>query len=71
MVEKYIGCFKEYVLKRDKPQIRRMLSSYLDRVDVYKDRITVTFRIAVPDTQNQEVAICFEREADKDKLKTA
>lgn len=71
MVEKYIGCFKEYVLKREKPQIRRMLSSYLDRVDVYKDKITVTFRIAVPDTQNQEVAISFEREAGKDKLKTA
>gem|GEM_PF-3745556 len=71
MVEKYIGCFKDYVLKRDKRQIRRMLPSYLDRVDVYKDKITVTFRIAVPDTQNQEVAISFERGADKDQLRTA
>lgn len=71
MVEQYIGDFKDYVLKRDKPQIRRMLVSYLEKVDVYKDKITVTFKIAVPDTQNQEVAIRFEREADKDKLKTA
>ncbi len=71
MITQYIGSFKDYVLKRDKPQIKRMLSSYVQRVDVFKDRITVTFKIAVPDAMNAPVAISFEKEADKDSIRIA
>lgn len=71
MVTQYIGSFKDYVLKRDKPQIKRMLASYVKRVDVFKDKITVTFKIAVPDALGNPVAISFEKEADKDSIRIA
>lgn len=71
MVTQYIGSFKDYVLKRDKPQIKRMLANYVKRVDVFKDRITVTFKIAVPDALGNPVAISFEKEADKDSIRIA
>lgn len=71
MVMQYIGAFKDYVLKRDKPQIKRMLANYVKRVDVFKDRITVTFKIAVPDALGNPVAISFEKEADKDSIRIA
>ena len=65
MVTQYIGSFKDYVLKRDKPQIKRMLANYVKRVDVFKDKITVTFKIVVPDAMNNPVAISFEQPTDK------
>ena len=71
MVTQYIGSFKDYVLKRDKPQIKRMLANYVKRVDVFKDKITVTFKIAVPDALGNPVAISFEKEADKDSIRIA
>lgn len=71
MVTQYIGSFKDYVLKRDKPQIKRMLSSYVQRVDMFKERITVTSKIAVPDAMNAPVAVSLEKEADKNSLRIA
>lgn len=71
MVKSYIDKFKEHLLKRDKPQLKRMISSFVDRVDVYNDKVSVTFKIAVPDAQDNEVAISFEKEISKDELKIA
>ena len=71
MVTQYIGSFKDYVLKRDKPQIKRMLANYVKRVDVFEDKITVMFKIAVPDASGNPVAISFEREDDKDYIRIA
>ena len=71
MVMQYIGSFKDYVLKRDKPQIKRMLANYVKRVDVFEDKITVMFKIAVPDTSGNPVAICFEKKDDKESIRIA
>lgn len=46
MVRNYFSKFSDFIKQRDYPEIKRIINNYVDRVDVYKDKVTVTFKVA-------------------------
>ena len=73
MVRGYLGSFREFVLKRDIPQIKKFNDSYVERVDVYKEKVIVTFKVALSDglDQSQTLSYRFEKDTNRQTLKTA
>lgn len=47
MVRSYISQFKQFVQTRDVPQIKNFIDSYVQHVDVYKEYVKVTFKVAL------------------------
>lgn len=71
MVRNYLSSFKQFVLKRDKPQIKKFIDSYVERVDVYQDKVKVTFKVSLSNNQLENVEYSFEKDANRKELKTA
>ncbi|MEM1485549.1 recombinase family protein [Oscillospiraceae bacterium PP1C4] len=71
MVQQYLGSFKHFILKRDKPQIKKFIDSYVERVDVFKDKVKVTFKISLGVNQLKNVEYSFEKNTSRKELKSA
>lgn len=71
MVRNYLSSFKQFVLKRDKPQIKKFIDSYVERVDVYQNKVKVTFKVSLSNNQLENVEYSFEKDANRKELKTA
>lgn len=69
MVAKYLLSFKAFVLKRDKPQIKKFIDSFVERVDVYRESVKVTFKIILPTNQDKPLQYLFETNAKREQLK--
>lgn len=69
MVREYLGSVKEFILKRDKPQIKKFIDSYVERVDVYMDKVKVTLKVALGSEQSLEYA--FDQHSDRQAIKSA
>ncbi len=71
MVIEYLSSFKHFVLRRDKPQIKKFIDSYVERVDVFKDNVKVTFKVSLGIKQLKDVEYSFEKDASREELKSA
>lgn len=71
MVRNYLSSFKQFVLKRDKPQIKKFIDSYVERVDVYHEKVKVTFKVCLDHDQLKNVEYSFEKDASREELKSA
>jgi hypothetical protein len=41
--------FRDAIKRKDVPEIKKFVDSYIQKVVVYRDRVEVTFRVSVPD----------------------
>lgn len=69
MVGQYLSGFKEVLSKRDMPQIKRLIEAYVERVDVYHDEMTATFKIELPIRKEGNPTYHFERNIRRNGLK--
>jgi site-specific DNA recombinase len=52
MIIELINKSKECLTSRNIPECRKILSSYIDKVVAYRDKVKIFFKIHVPDNEN-------------------
>lgn len=71
VVRQYLSSFKTYILKRDMPQIKKFIDSYVERVDVYRDKVKVKFKVLLSVDEQNTVEYAFENAASRKEVRTA
>ena len=71
MVRQYLSTFKSFVLKRDKPQIKKFIDSYVERVDVYRDKVIVKLRVSLSLDEQNTVTYAVEDGASRKEVRSA
>lgn len=70
-VREYLGAFRSYVKNRDIPQMKKFIDSYIERVEVFNDRVKVTFKVAFSFCGDFDNCYCFEVKQRRNRLKSA
>lgn len=71
MIREYLGSFKQFILKRDKPQIKKFVNAYVERVDIYHDKVKVTLKVSLSSDQQKNIEYSFEKDASREEIRTA
>lgn len=66
MLRSYFAVMKRHVHDRNMPEIKRFISSYIERVVVYTDRIDVEYKVALPEN---DAAYRFEEDIGRDEIR--
>jgi len=71
MVRGYLSSFAIHIKQRNLPKIKEFIKAFVEKVEVYNDRVKVTFKVAFffEETGTQRSTISFEEERDRQLLK--
>ncbi len=59
MVKEYFSKFSDFIKSNNLPQIKNFIHTYVERIDVYKDKITVTFKVAFDFTNDADSGLKY------------
>lgn len=71
MIREYLGSFKQFILKRDKPQIKKFIDAYVERVEVFHEKVKVVLKVSLSSDQQKNIEYSFEKDASREEIKTA